>query len=534
METIENIDNLKKEFLEIRNTNRDQAIEICDKLIEAAGEDNDELLGYAYFHKGELYYIKNDVELMFENISKSVTFLNESGQWFLLARAYNLLAITSVNKGNAPIAVDYYLSALNCAREHDLETIKRSIYINLGYLYLQNGIYREAQQHFEDAYKIWSADPDRENQMGSLIMIYTNLASCFIMRGSVDLAAEYIDRLEVECKPHFVTMDYVYVGCMEARYYNLCGDFAKRDNIIKDIIGKLDEELPFLDIFDDLLSLCELAFKIKDYETFEKLSYKLETVVRHTHMINLEKRLITLQIRYFKSVNDKENYLKASARFFDLTAITEADNKKMIAHMIYVRTSLERANESKRKIEAVNAILTEKSETDHLTGLANRYRLTDYSQNLIDDCIANMRKLAVEILDIDYFKEYNDTYGHQAGDSCIKKVASLLDNLQNDHIFCARYGGDEFIVIYTDYDDEKVVSMAQELKKKVMDLNLTLESHEHASQVTISQGICMSVPVHENKIWDFLHVADEYLYNVKRHEKNHICAGNLKGKREFI
>ena len=91
----------------------------------------------------------------------------------------------------------------------------------------------------------------------------------------------------------------------------------------------------------------------------------------------------------------------------------------MISNMIYIRTSLELANESKKKIEAINAILMEKSETDELTGLANRYKLSEYSRTVMDECIQERKTLAVEILDVDYFKEYNDNYGHQAGDEFI-------------------------------------------------------------------------------------------------------------------
>lgn len=65
----------------------------------------------------------------------------------------------------------------------------------------------------------------------------------------------------------------------------------------------------------------------------------------------------------------------------------ETENQSMISNMIYIRTSLELANESKKKIEAINAILMEKSETDELTGLANRYKLSEYSRTVMDEFI---------------------------------------------------------------------------------------------------------------------------------------------------
>ena len=111
----------------------------------------------------------------------------------------------------------------------------------------------------------------------------------------------------------------------------------------------------------------------------------------------------------------------------------------MIANMLDVRESLERANKKRREMEEANIRLLEKSETDALTRLANRFRLNDYLDQVFEKALSEQTPLAMEILDIDYFKQYNDNYGHQAGDECIKRIAKQLELMQNDMIFCARY-----------------------------------------------------------------------------------------------
>lgn len=77
--------------------------------------------------------------------------------------------------------------------------------------------------------------------------------------------------------------------------------------------------------------------------------------------------------------------------------------------------------------------------------------------------------LLVEILDIDYFKEYNDNYGHQAGDACIVAIADELRKMQSHDTFCARYGGDEFIIIYEYKTEDEVFSMADSLRERILD-----------------------------------------------------------------
>ena len=519
---------LKKKILDARSAKIEKTIACCDEVYEIAEKtDNRELLGFLFFYKGEAYYVHNQIKPMFECMTKAVPYLSETGQWGLLSRAYNIMAITSINRGNAPVAVDYYLDALACAREHNLRFDECRIHINLGYLYMQNEIYQEANEQFMTAYDIYQKSPDREKLIGRLTMIYANLASCYMLQGKIDSAGEYVRRLNGQCKPYFKDMDYVYVGCMEARYYNNCGKTEIRDEIIQGIMDRIerpeefDEPVPILDLFDDLYSLCELTFEIGKYDICKTLTEKLEPVIENTDITNLERKLLTLKIQYYKSQNDMERYKSASARFYELVMTMEEENRHMIANMIRIRNSLE-------QVKKQNELLVEKSETDALTGLANRYRLTEYSQQLMDAAFREQVPYAIELLDIDYFKEYNDNYGHQAGDMCIRQVADLLIQMQNQQIFCARYGGDEFIVIYKGFSRDEVLSKARKLKHDIAQLNIRHEYSKSAPIVTISQGICITVPNELNRGWDFLHQADNYLYQVKKKCRNAIGIGDFK------
>ena len=488
--------------------------------IEAYGQEKNDsrLLGFAYFYQGEAYYAANEIEKMFFCIAKAVGYLNQSGQWELLARAYNLMAITSISKGNAPVALNYYLAGLRCCKEHGITGIVCSININVGFLYMQNRVYREAQRYFEDAYAIWCETKDAS--VRSLIMIYTNLATCYMLRGDLKKTEEYIEKIEKECEPDFTEMDRVYVECMKARYFHRAGKKELRDESISCIEQAIGGQMPMMDLFDDLYALCELAIEIDRYDVLFDIINRLEPIVVQAKMDYMEKKLLSLKIMYYQKNDMQEEYVKGVSRFYELVRITEEESQKMISNMLKIRTSLERANES-------NAILTQKSETDPLTGLANRYRLTDYSKRMTEKCLENGEILSVEILDIDYFKEYNDNYGHQAGDECIRKIADCIKRMQNERIFGARYGGDEFIIIYRGMSAEEVYEKADQLRQDIQRLNLTHAYSRAAKTVTISQGICQDIPVDGNKSWDFLHAADNLLYRVKKKGRNSICIGNL-------
>ena len=165
--------------------------------------------------------------------------------------------------------------------------------------------------------------------------------------------------------------------------------------------------------------------------------------------------------------------------------------------------------------------LRKKSEIDHLTGVSNRFGLNRYFEGAFEDCYQNGRPLAVGILDIDFFKPFNDNYGHQAGDDCIVMLADILKEIEREYgAFCARFGGDEFIVIACGLGRGEIEAIARRIKDKVLEKHVP-HAHSRVSDiVTVSQGYCYGVPVQHKKLNDYLYVADSAMYEVKESSKN--------------
>jgi len=162
------------------------------------------------------------------------------------------------------------------------------------------------------------------------------------------------------------------------------------------------------------------------------------------------------------------------------------------------------------------------SNSDALTGLHNRrsldHRLTSEWRRM-----ARMeQKLAVLMIDIDWFKNYNDTFGHQAGDECLQSIAKLLRvNMLRAGDFIARYGGEEFTMIAPECDEEGAQIIAQRL------INLVAgEAMPHPSSpfgyITISIGAAAVQPIRGQDPDELVHIADEALYNAKQHGRNRV------------
>ena len=521
----------KQEVLNSRGKDAEHTLKCCLDIERYAKEHKDAaLLGFAYFYSGETYYLLNDVEHMFHNIAQAIHLLGQTGQWELIARSYNLMAISSVNKGNVSAAMDYYLTGLNYCRKYGITKMEISIMQNLGNLYMENGVYHEAQSYFEKAHSYYKSNSTKKGNYVGLTAIYVNLARCYMLQGMLDKTRVYIEKLDSECESYYEDIDYLYVGCMKARYYHLIRSYARRDAQIAEIQEKIDKYVQIMEVFDDLYDFCNLMLEIDRDDVLWMVVGKLDEIVKNAGVVNLQRKVISLKIKGYRKNQDNASYMQAAGLYYELSEIMERENKDMIVNMLYVRSSLERANESRKQMEAVNVKLLEQSETDQLTGLANHYRLNDYSEKVLKYCFEHQLPLAMEILDIDFFKQYNDNYGHQQGDECITAIANQLKKMENGQTFCARYGGDEFIVIYAGMSAEEVRERAESLRQNIMNLKLEHLYSKALPIVTISQGISYGIPEEENRSWDFLHVADMLLYRVKARSRNDICLANLNGE----
>lgn len=514
--------------LRSRGVNAELTLKYCSDIEQyAAKMDDAKLLGFAYFYSGETYYLLNDGENLFRCITRAITCLVQAEQWELVAKAYNIMAITSLNRGNAPIAMDYYLTGLSYCKKYQLWQEENIINLNLGSLYLSNGQYAQAQKYLEKAGKYIRKDTASEVYHSLMSCIAVNLGRCYLLRGMPERVQENLDYVDRECWEHLQKPEKLYVLCFKTRFYHETGRISMRDECIARIHQHVAGDMAVMDIFDDFYELCQLLLEINNEEVFWDIVTILEKLTKNANLINLQRKIISLKIKYYRSHEDHAGYLQAAGLYYELTEVMERENQYMIANMLSVRSSLEQAKEKRREMEQVNEKLQEKSETDPLTHLANRFRLNDYSEKAFDRAAERDRAFAVEILDIDYFKEYNDNYGHQAGDDCIVMIAEELKKMQGDRIFCARYGGDEFIVIYEGMTEQEVFAQAEQLRQRILDRKVEHAYSKALPVITISQGICYDVPGEQNRSWDFLHAADALLYRVKRKSRNNISMGRL-------
>jgi methyl-accepting chemotaxis protein len=158
---------------------------------------------------------------------------------------------------------------------------------------------------------------------------------------------------------------------------------------------------------------------------------------------------------------------------------------------------------------------------DQLTGIYNRRYFDGNMKKIIRSMSRSGSKLSVLMLDIDFFKKYNDTYGHERGDSCLKSVANiLLNSIAREEDFLARYGGEEFVVVLPNTNEDGAKKVAEKLLKNIYDCNIPHEKSDVAPVVTVSIGGTTSVVNHLQCESDYVKCADAALYMSKQNGRN--------------
>ncbi|MCV6587427.1 MAG: diguanylate cyclase [Marinobacterium sp.] len=190
--------------------------------------------------------------------------------------------------------------------------------------------------------------------------------------------------------------------------------------------------------------------------------------------------------------------------------------------------ALSRIIRMKQELDAANMQLKMLSTQDPLTGLLNRRGLDQVLSRAWHHHRQDKSELALMMIDIDQFKRYNDYYGHQQGDHCLRQVASLLEqSLAQPHGRLARYGGEEFMVILPGADCYDARQLASQILQRVKNAAILHPASSVASYLTLSIGISTSCQ-QADSCETLVSQADEALYLAKRYGRNReVCYGEI-------
>jgi diguanylate cyclase (GGDEF)-like protein len=170
--------------------------------------------------------------------------------------------------------------------------------------------------------------------------------------------------------------------------------------------------------------------------------------------------------------------------------------------------------------------LEELSFKDSLTGVANRRMFDSIMDREWENARRQRQPLSLIILDIDYFKQYNDHYGHIKGDDCLKQVAQVLSSAATRaKDFFARIGGEEFVLVLPETDRKSAEIVAERCRGLISKERIPHERSDVSDTLTISLGVGTIIPSHDAELKQFIESVDRMLYKAKQSGRNCVVYG---------
>ncbi|MDH5391571.1 MAG: diguanylate cyclase [Gammaproteobacteria bacterium] len=260
------------------------------------------------------------------------------------------------------------------------------------------------------------------------------------------------------------------------------------------------------------------------------LEIALMTAIEHGDSI--EEQLLAVNESLEREANERK---KAEARLKKLiTALTQQkDDLELL-----VETITSHGDDLQYEWLERLGVAEEEALTDGLTQVSNRRHFDQYLASEWGRAVRHNSNFSVIMIDIDYFKLFNDEYGHQLGDDCIKQIAEQGKkvSVRSSDLF-ARYGGEEFAIVLPDTDYDGAMTVAAHLRQNVEDLNIPHSASKVSKRVTISIGVASCTVIKGADESCLLQLADNMLYKAKEKGRNQVvgfrnkteCKSNCRG-----
>ncbi|MFT4585161.1 MAG: diguanylate cyclase (GGDEF)-like protein [Gammaproteobacteria bacterium] len=189
---------------------------------------------------------------------------------------------------------------------------------------------------------------------------------------------------------------------------------------------------------------------------------------------------------------------------------------------------LERRLHNERELRAARHRAEQLSSLDGLTGIANRRYFDEQIKSELGRAFRAHKPVSVVLLDIDCFKQFNDTLGHSAGDDCLAEIGKVLSNFaRRDGDTAARFGGEEFVLLLPESDHRAALGIAESLRASIVDRAIAHPASAVAGYVTASFGVATLTPTADHTPRQLIEAADKALYGAKKAGRNQVVSAKF-------
>lgn len=510
---------LMKSILIERFNDIDLLEQLCNQLLDISTANQDTYgIAFANLYLFDAFFTRDDHEKARFYLLRTQSLCDRYQYNDLLMVMHNLAGLYYQDLFDEHSALQHYLLGLDLAQRLNNPITESKIYNNLGICLRRRYDNAAALHYFNAAYE--TIKPHFcEQERSTTISFLCNAAEVYQAMNMVEeseSALKKAQELYTDNQYSYYQLKSTWNG-----HYAISGDKEKSISIAQELI---DDGLSnfshtqfvssaYFEVFDHMLFLdCkEMTYRyltlLESYSSHKKIGDYYNYIVRKT--------------RYYQRYGTSEECDKVYREFYKTSLKLNEVDDAMRVENILSKINLTQALFDLKTIRNENKQLENASHIDELTHLYNRrYLLKLKSKVLIGQ---DNFQLGYVMLDVDYFKEYNDFYGHFKGDEALRHVADILIKHNKKDIYASRYGGDEFLVLFVNYTKEQIEHYIQCIQKDLKTCNVPHEKSKCASQLTLSIGFSNGYATNETLHNHLLACADKALYQAKDKGRNCYC-----------
>lgn len=472
-----------------------------------------------WYLAGEKEIWNKNPEKAEQSLQKAVLLAKHAGDDELYAKTQNLLGVTYSISGNDTMSMDCYLEGLAVAKEKNLKHLFSLFYNNIGSRYQELGAHEKAVFYFEKAWNaLISSNYNEKNKYLKLCMIlHLNMGSSYGYLGENKKSEQHL----LAANRIMNVVDELQIYCFTAEYLlsQLYWKLGKKDYAYQKLDSLLDmaeNREVFSDYYQDIKEFNKLLYLMEEYEALDKAIGFFEKYAEEQNKIHLRLKAVEMRMDYFQAIGNKRGYEKLCIQHTELYFKRAEELNQDQIHMTDIKINYRQKEGLWKKILKKNEYFKQRSERDALTGLSNRYSMEEYGKRFILKARQEKRKITAGVIDIDFFKEYNDNYGHIKGDECLNAIAQIIGAVAGNYGRSFRYGGDEFVILLNSGDKTLIGNIAEEIHRRTKELALFHKYSHISDYVTISQGYIVLNPYKQLTLNQLIQKADQVLYEIKK------------------
>lgn len=504
--------------------------EACTRLLrygEALGDK--EFTGLAYYHRALGHLITGERDKSRRDMTKAIQYLEETKKYDYVVQAYNAMGIMAYEQNDIVLAMENYYEVLERSKKYNISRFTAIASYNIGDVYFRIGEYETAIVFFE---KVLEYYEKFGNELEKAHYYYTKaeLANGYYKLGEIEKAKKIAREFEGIIEERAAEeIPFIGIYTLAARLLENDGNKEKSEEYVDKAIEQIEQEKMGIENYELIHNFADYLIESNREEKLEQLLTILEPMLEEEKNEGILMWFLFLRLNYCGERLTMEAYEELAERFFSLKGQHDGKQTDSVLETVEMRMQLEKMREEQNLMDSKNKELLQTALHDMLSGLPNRAFLNEQADIWYSEAVKGETLFGVELLDIDFFKKYNDTYGHLAGDECIRKVAGVLQSVAEKDVFCARYGGDEFMLLFRNKTMEEIKTLQETIKSRVRKLSISHEQIGREEHLSVSQGAVYKKPSAENRLWDFMSWADKALYYVKKNKKgSSLLLENLK------